>query len=83
VDVTPGFQTQAAYGEVLDHITDLGHTSIKERSEELKAAKSFLGDNEYKARKDSIRQALKRLVSCNSSSVKAIKDPSSQAIRTS
>ena len=82
VPLNASFATSAAFRELQDLILELGHTSTKERIDELKELRKYLPEHTYHNRKNNILTVLRRLMPGSSGNISAMKDPELNEIRT-
>ena len=75
VDIDEEPLSSIAFTELKNHIIELGHTSVKDRVEELKTVKRQLPDSVYQQRKQKILSLLCKLLLGQSSGIVAIRDP--------
>ena len=75
VDIDEEPLSSIAFTELKNHIIELGHTSVKDRVEELKTVKRQLPDSVYQQRKQNILSLLRKMLLGQSSGIVAIRDP--------
>ncbi|CAK0882019.1 unnamed protein product [Prorocentrum cordatum] len=76
VPVDQGAAATQAYRDLLAHLQELGHVSVKERVDELKRVRKGMPEIVYKQRKDGILSSLRRLLPGATCGLSAVRDRS-------
>ncbi|CAK0903318.1 unnamed protein product [Prorocentrum cordatum] len=74
--VDQGAAATRAYRDLLAHVQELGHVSVKERVDELKRVRKGMPEIVYKQRKDGILSSLRRLLPGATCGLSAVRDRS-------
>lgn len=82
VPVQVGFASTKAYNDLQEFIVELGHTSTKERIDELKQLRRHLPEHAYHQRKNNILTQLRKLMPGTCGSIAAMKDTRTDEIYT-